>query len=57
MGNYFRYLLKRFLHDPIDKPFDIITHEKRARESSEILGVSGVENFENQKKFEEYLQK
>jgi len=43
MDNHFRRLLQRFLHDPIDKPFDIRTHEKRAREYAEILGVSGIE--------------
>lgn len=40
----FNTILKRFLHDPIDKPFDFKTHEQRAKEYAEILGVSGVED-------------
>ena len=39
----FNQILKRFLHDPIDKSFNIRTHEKRAREYAHILGVSGIE--------------
>ncbi|WP_028841629.1 type III-B CRISPR-associated protein Cas10/Cmr2 [Thermodesulfobacterium hveragerdense] len=34
--------LKAFLHDPIDKCFDIPTHIQRAKEYAEIIGVSGV---------------
>jgi len=41
--NSFYLPLKRFLHDPIDKPFDIPTHIVRAREYADILGVSGLE--------------
>jgi len=35
--------LKRLLHDPIDKPFDIKTHEQRAKEYAEIMGVTNLE--------------
>lgn len=35
--------LKQFLHDPIDKCLDIKTHEQRATEYAEILGVSGLD--------------
>lgn len=38
----FTQKLKQFLHDPIDKPFDIKTHEQRAKEYAEILGVKGL---------------
>jgi len=36
-------LLKKFFHDPLDKPFDIPGHITRAREYAEILGVTGLE--------------
>jgi len=39
----FSQILKHFLHDPIDKPFDIKTHEARAKEYAKILGITGVE--------------
>ncbi|MGB9794711.1 type III-B CRISPR-associated protein Cas10/Cmr2 [Caldisericum exile] len=35
--------LKKFFHDPVDKPFDIPTHERRVKEYAEIFGVSGIE--------------
>ncbi|MGB9762570.1 MAG: type III-B CRISPR-associated protein Cas10/Cmr2, partial [Minisyncoccia bacterium] len=35
--------LKKFFHDPIDKPFDIRQHEGRAKEYAELFGVSGIE--------------
>lgn len=38
----FTQKLKQFLHDPIDKPFDVKTHEQRAKEYAEILGVKGL---------------
>ncbi len=41
-NNFFDEILKKFLHDPIDKCFDIPGHEKRAREYAKILGISGV---------------
>lgn len=35
--------LKRFFHDPVDKPFDIKTHENRAKDYAEILGISDLQ--------------
>ncbi|MGC8771830.1 MAG: hypothetical protein ACP5Q5_11340, partial [Brevinematia bacterium] len=35
--------LKKFFHDPIDKPFDIPTHERRVKEYAEIFRVSGID--------------
>ncbi|MEO0297354.1 MAG: type III-B CRISPR-associated protein Cas10/Cmr2 [candidate division WOR-3 bacterium] len=35
--------LKSFLHDPIDKCFDIPTHIERAKNYAQKLGISGVE--------------
>ncbi len=40
MKNNFEELLKRFLHDPIDKCFDIKTHEERAKEYADKVGIS-----------------
>ncbi len=40
----FERILKKFLHDPIDKCLDIHTHEERAKEYAELVGVSGVED-------------
>ncbi|GIX42793.1 MAG: hypothetical protein KatS3mg129_2526 [Leptospiraceae bacterium] len=37
--------LKQFLHDPIDKPFDIIGHESRAKKYAEILNIPDLENI------------
>lgn len=34
--------LKQFLHDPIDKCFEIQSHLKRAKDYAEIVGVSGI---------------
>lgn len=45
MENFDEKLMK-FLHDPIDKCFDIRTHERRAREYAEILGIS---NFDEKR--------
>lgn len=46
MGNknnpYFSRKLKSFLHDPIDKCFDIPTHEGRAEKYAEALGIRNV---------------
>ncbi len=39
----FDLLLKRFLHDPVDKPFDIKTHESRAQDYAEIFGISNIQ--------------
>ena len=36
------HFLKKFLHDPIDKPFNILGHERRAKEYAEFFGVSGI---------------
>lgn len=41
--NYFTQKLKAFLHDPVDKCFEIATHEKRAKIYAEKLGITGVE--------------
>ena len=35
----FSMKLKAILHDPIDKPFDIQGHKRRAREYAQALGV------------------
>ncbi len=43
MSSYFEELLKRFFHDPIDKCFDIKTHEERAKRYADKVRVSGVE--------------
>lgn len=40
----FNEKLKAFLHDPIDKCFDIPTHIQRAKKYAEIIGVSSIEN-------------
>lgn len=42
-GFYFIEKLNAFFHDPIDKCFDIKTHEERAKNYANKLGVSGVE--------------
>ncbi len=44
MKNNFEELLKRFLHDPIDKCFDIKTHEERAKKYADKVGISKVED-------------
>jgi CRISPR-associated protein Cmr2 len=36
------HFLKKFFHDPIDKPFNILGHERRAKEYAEFFGVSGI---------------
>ena len=36
------HFLKKFFHDPIDKPFNIPGHERRAKEYAEFFGVSGI---------------
>jgi CRISPR-associated protein Cmr2 len=38
--NIFNEVLKRFLHDPVNKALDILTHEQRAKEYAEILVIS-----------------
>jgi CRISPR-associated protein Cmr2 len=40
--NCYEDFLKKFFHDPIDKPLNIPEHEKRAREYAEFFGVSGI---------------
>jgi CRISPR-associated protein Cmr2 len=35
--------LKKFFHDPVDKPLNIPEHEKRARVYAEFFGVYGIE--------------
>ena len=37
------HFLKKFFHDPIDKPFNIQEHEKRAKEYAKFFGVSGID--------------
>ncbi|MGC9101201.1 MAG: type III-B CRISPR-associated protein Cas10/Cmr2 [Caldisericum sp.] len=41
--SWYNDFLKKLFHDPIDKPFDIPTHERRAKEYVEIFGVSDIE--------------
>lgn len=43
INDTFSIILKRFLHDPIDKPFDIPTHIVRAKKYAGILGISALE--------------
>jgi len=40
---WYEDFLKKFFHDPIDKPFDIPNHEERARIYAEFFGVSVIE--------------
>lgn len=40
----FNIKLKYFLHDPIDKAFNIITNGQRAKDYAQILGVSGLDD-------------
>ena len=40
--NWYEDFLKKFFHDPIDKPLNVPEHEKRAREYAEFFGVSGI---------------
>lgn len=42
----FDYKLKSFLHDPVDKCFDILTHIERAKNYAERVGVSGIEDMQ-----------
>ncbi|MCM8771970.1 MAG: type III-B CRISPR-associated protein Cas10/Cmr2 [Candidatus Omnitrophica bacterium] len=44
--NDFTEKLKAFLHDPIDKCFDISTHIERAKNYAQKLDISGVEETE-----------
>ena len=41
--NWYEDFLKKFFHDPIDKPFNIPGHERRAKEYAEYFGVSEIE--------------
>jgi len=41
--NWYEDFLKKFFHDPIDKPFNIPEHERRAKEYAEYFGVSGID--------------
>ncbi len=43
--DYFEQMLKRFLHDPIDKCLDIPTHIERAKRYAEQVGVTGIEEI------------
>jgi CRISPR-associated protein Cmr2 len=40
---WYEDFLKKFFHDPIDKPFNIPGHERRAKEYAEYFGVSGID--------------
>ena len=40
--NWYEDFLKKFFHDPFDKPFNIPEHEKRAKVYAEFFGVSGI---------------
>jgi len=40
---WYEDFLKKFFHDPIDKPLNIPEHEKRAKEYAEFFSVSGIE--------------
>jgi len=39
---WYEDFLKKFFHDPIDKPLNIQGHEQRAKEYAEFFGVSGI---------------
>jgi CRISPR-associated protein Cmr2 len=41
--NWYEDFLKKFFHDPIDKPFNIPGHERSAKEYAEYFGVSGID--------------
>jgi CRISPR-associated protein Cmr2 len=41
--NWYEDFLKKFFHDPIDKPFDIPSHEQRAKKYAKYFGVSEIE--------------
>jgi len=41
--NWYEDFLKKFFHDPMDKPFNIPGHERRAKEYAEYFGVSGID--------------
>lgn len=41
----FEEKLKAYLHDPIDKCFDIKTHEQRAKKYAEKLGISNISGY------------
>jgi CRISPR-associated protein Cmr2 len=41
--NWYKNFLKKFFHDPIDKPFDIPSHEQRAKKYAKYFGVSEIE--------------
>jgi CRISPR-associated protein Cmr2 len=45
--NWYEDFLKKFFHDPIDKPLNVPEHEKRAREYAEFFGVYGIEEGKN----------
>jgi CRISPR-associated protein Cmr2 len=40
---WYEDFLKKFFHDPIDKPFDIPSHEQRAKKYAGFFGVSEIE--------------
>jgi len=45
--NWYEDFLKKFFHDPVDKPLNVPEHEKRAREYAEFFGVYGIEEEKN----------
>jgi len=42
--NWYEDFLKKFFHDPADKPFSIRDHENRAKEYAEFFDVSEIED-------------
>jgi len=39
---WYENFLKKFFHDPIDKPFDIPSHEQRANRYAQYFGISNI---------------
>jgi len=39
---WYEDFLKKFFHDPIDKPFDIPSHEQRANQYAQYFGISNI---------------
>jgi len=40
--NWYEDFLKKFFHDPVDKPLNIQEHEERAKDYAKFFGVSGI---------------
>jgi len=41
--SWYEDFLKKFFHDPIDKPFDIPSHEQRAKEYAGLFNIAEIE--------------